>query len=101
VEYAAARGAKRIAIIPVRSGNGELERLQGLGHFLPPTLAQLETALERCLAIRSAVVTADVWDIARLSGCESCRPQREARIRAMNLSASPQSPPQVPCSVCA
>src|SRR4029077_4295371 len=28
VEYAAARGARRIAIIPVRGGNGELERLQ-------------------------------------------------------------------------
>src|SRR5204862_370992 len=31
VEYAVARGAKRVAIIPVRSGNGELERLQALG----------------------------------------------------------------------
>ena len=47
VEYAATRGASRIAVIPVRSGNGELERLQALGEFLPPTLAQLETALEQ------------------------------------------------------
>ena len=103
VEYAAARGAKRIAIIPVRGGNGELERLQALGHFVPPTLAQLECALERCLAIDSAVVVADVWDIERLPGCESCRPQRVARIQAMNLSPRPQSPspPQVPCSLCA
>ncbi|HXG96175.1 MAG TPA: hypothetical protein VNJ06_03580, partial [Gemmatimonadales bacterium] len=30
VEYAATRGATRIAIIPVRGGNGELERLQHL-----------------------------------------------------------------------
>ena len=101
VEYAAARGAKRIAIIPVRSGNGELERLEALGDFVPPTLTQLEAALERCLAIRSAVVTADVWDIARLSGCESCRPQRVARIHAMNLNPNPQSPPRIPCSSCA
>lgn len=100
-EYAAAHGAGRVAIIPVRGGNGELERLQAHGAFTPPTLAQLEAALERCLAIRSAVVTADVWDIARLSGCESCRPQRVARIQTMNLSASPQSQPRVACSACA
>jgi len=101
VEYAAARGAGRIAVIPVRGGNGELERLQALGHFMPPTLVQLETVLERCLAIRSAVVTADVWDIALLPACESCRQQRAARIQSMNLSPNPQPPPPIPCSVCA
>ena len=100
-EYAASRGARRIALIPVRGGNGELERLEALGDFVPPTIAQLEAALERCLAIRSAVVTADVWDIARLPGCESCRPQRVARIQTMNLSAGPEAPPRVSCSACA
>ena len=101
VEYAAARGAGHIAVIPVRGGNGEIERLQALGHFVPPTLVQLETVLERCLAIRSAVVTADVWDIARLSGCESCRKQRVARIQTMNLSPSPEPPAPIPCPACA
>ena len=101
VEYAAAHGAGRIAVIPVRGGNGEMERLQALGHFVPPTLVQLETVLERCLAIRSAVVTADVWDIALLSGCESCREQRVARIQTMNLSPSPEPPPRTPCQACA
>lgn len=102
VEYAAARGAARIAIIPVRGGNGELERLQALGDFVPPTLAQLERALEQCLPIRSAVVTADIWDIERLPACETCRAQRVARIQSMNLSPShePPPPPGVPCSVC-
>ncbi len=100
-EYAAAHGATRIAIIPVRGGNGELDRLQHLGAFVPPTLAQLEYALEQCRGIRSAVVTADLWDIERLPGCESCRPQRVARIQTMNLSPSPEPPPRVPCSACA
>jgi uncharacterized Fe-S cluster-containing MiaB family protein len=100
-EYAASRGARRISIIPVRGGNGELERLEALGDFVPPTLAQLEVALERCLAIRSAVVTADVWDIARLSGCENCRAQRVARIQTMNLSPNPQPLAPSPCSKCA
>ena len=100
-EYAASRGARRIALIPVRGGNGELERLQALGEFVPPTLAQLERTLEQCLSIGSAVVTADVWDIERLPGCETCRPQRVARIRAMNLSTGSRLPAPGSCSACA
>ena len=98
--YAAERGANRVAIVPVRGGNGEMERLQALGDFVPPTLAQLEAAFERCLTIRSAVVTADLWDVERLPGCASCRPQRAARIRAMNLFPSPEPPAPSPCSAC-
>ena len=100
-EYAASRGARRIAIIPVRGGNGELERLEALGDFVPPTLAQLEYALDQCRGIKSAVVTADLWDIERLPGCESCHTQRVARIQTMNLTPNPQPPPPIPCSACA
>ncbi|HEX9605602.1 MAG TPA: hypothetical protein VF962_00080, partial [Gemmatimonadaceae bacterium] len=46
VEYAVERGASVVSIIPVRGGNGEMERLQGLGHFTPPTLSQLEESLD-------------------------------------------------------
>jgi len=99
VEYAAARGASRIAVIPVRGGNGEMERLQTLGHFVPPTLAQLATVLERCLALSPAVVSADLWDVERLPACEACRSERVARLRQMNLSGRAQ--PAVSCSVCA
>jgi radical SAM enzyme (TIGR01210 family) len=99
VEYAAAHGARRVAIIPVRGGNGELERLQALGEFEPPTLAQLETALERCLPL-GAVVTADLWDVERLPACEACREQRVARIRSMNISPGPRSPVPSPCPQC-
>jgi radical SAM enzyme (TIGR01210 family) len=101
VEHAAAQGAGRVAIIPVRGGNGELERLQEIGAFVPPTLTQLECALEQCLAIRSTVVTADAWDIDRLPGCENCRPQRVARIRAMNLCTGSRLPAPGSCSACA
>ena len=37
VEYAVERGAAVVSIIPVRGGTGEMARLQGLGHFSPPT----------------------------------------------------------------
>jgi hypothetical protein len=101
VQYAATRGAGRVAIIPVRGGNGELERLEALGEFVPPTLAQLEHALERCSQIRSAVVTADLWDVERLPACEACREARVARLRFMNNSPNPQPPIPSPCPACA
>lgn len=99
VEYALARGAGRIAIIPVRGGNGEMERLQALGDFVPPTLIELETALQHCLGFSPAVVTADLWDIERLPACEACRPARVARIRRVNLTGRPE--PAVSCPACA
>ena len=99
VEYAATRGASRIAVIPVRSGNGELEQLQALGEFVPPTLAQLESALEQCLALAATAVTADVWDMDRLPACERCRPERVARIKRMNLCGRLE--PAVHCPACA
>ena len=101
VEYAAAHGAGRVAIIPVRGGNGELERLQAQGAFTPPTLAQLECALEQSLALAPAVVTADVWDLDRLPACDQCRADRASRIKHLNLSRPSRPEPAVRCSACA
>ncbi|MFL5487288.1 MAG: radical SAM protein, partial [Gemmatimonadaceae bacterium] len=70
VEHAIDRGASVVSIIPVRGGNGELERLQALGEFAPPTLSQFEAALDRCSGFAPAVVIADLWDVDRLHGCE-------------------------------
>ena len=100
VEYAAARGAERIAVIPVRGGNGEMERLQALGHFVPPALTELERALERCLAVEGgSVVTADLWDVERLPACEACRAARVARLARVNLTGIAE--PSVRCPQCA
>src|SRR5206468_13036538 len=63
VEYAVERGASVVSIIPVRGGNGEMERLEALGDFVPPTLSQLEESLDRCSQLKGAVVTADLWDV--------------------------------------
>ena len=99
VEYAASRGAGRIAVIPVRGGNGELERLQALGSFVPPTLAQLEQTLNRCVPMRTAAVAADLWDVRGLPGCDACRAARIGRMARMNLSGRMDSP--VSCTACA
>jgi len=98
VEYAVERGASVVSIIPVRSGNGEMERLQGLGHFTPPTLSQLEESLDRSLQFTSAVVTADLWDVDRLPACEHCRAERVERLRRANVSGRAES--RVSCGFC-
>ena len=97
-EYAARRGATTIALIPVRGGNGEMERLEALGHFVPPGLAQLEAALERCLDLAPVVVAADLWDLGRLPACAQCRPRRIERLRRLNVTGGPE--PRVVCRAC-
>jgi archaeosine synthase beta-subunit len=96
-EYAARFGAASIALIPVRGGNGELERLAALGHFTPPTLKQLEDALDACLGGRAAVA-ADLWNSDRLSTCADCREARIGRLRRVNLTGLRE--PRVTCASC-
>ncbi|MDQ6635727.1 MAG: radical SAM protein [Gemmatimonadota bacterium] len=98
VEHAAQRGASIVSIIPVRGGNGEMERLAALGHFTPPTLSQLEDALDRCLPITGTAVTADLWDIERLGGCGSCHDSRVERLRRLNVGGRPE--PRIACAQC-
>jgi radical SAM enzyme (TIGR01210 family) len=108
VEYAVDRGASVVSIIPVRGGNGEMERLSGLGHFTPPTLTQLEDALDRCTAVhrrgtegkenRNCVVAADLWDAEQLPACECCRSARVERLRRLNVSGRAES--RIACAMC-
>ncbi|HMH26514.1 MAG TPA: hypothetical protein VK542_08035, partial [Gemmatimonadaceae bacterium] len=98
VEYAVERGASVVSIIPVRGGNGELERLQGLGHFTPATLSQLEESLDLSLRFTGTVVSADLWDVDRLPACELCRAGRVERLRRVNVSGRAES--RVSCAAC-
>lgn len=98
VEYAVERGAAAVSIIPVRGGNGEMERLQALGHFIPPTLSQLEDTLDHCLQFTSTVVTADVWDVERLAVCDDCASERIERLRRLNVTG--QAEARVGCRTC-
>ena len=97
-EHAARCGAAVVSIIPVRGGNGEMERLARLGAFTPPSLSQLEAALDRCLAFPGTVVTADLWDVAQLVGCTGCRDRRVARLQRLNASGLAE--PRVSCAAC-
>ena len=98
VEYAVERGAAMVSIIPVRGGNGEIERLEALGYFARPTLSQLEDALDGCLQFTDTVVTADLWDVNRLIACEHCAPLRTERLHRVNATGRAES--RIACSAC-
>ena len=98
VRHAVDRGARVVAIIPVRGGNGALEELQSLGHFTPPTLRQLESALDASIEAEHSAVSADLWDAQRLLACDVCRDARVDRLRRMNLTGRLESP--VHCADC-
>ena len=101
-EYAAQRGASVVSIIPVRRGNGEIERLEELGHFTPPTLSQLEQSLDWCIVgageSGAVVFTADLWDVDRLPACSDCRAQRVDRLRRLNVTGVAER--SVSCNRC-
>ena len=98
VEYAARVGASLVSIIPVRGGNGEMERLQSLGHFTPPTLGGLESALDQSLGFAPMVVTADLWDAEKLVTCTECGPARIERLGRINRTGCAE--PRVSCAAC-
>jgi radical SAM enzyme (TIGR01210 family) len=96
--YAAEHGASVVSIIPLRGGNGEMERLASIGEFTPPTLRQLEIALDGCVGWRNTVVTADLWDVERLSSCPACRESRTERLRRLNVAGIGERP--IVCMCC-
>jgi radical SAM enzyme (TIGR01210 family) len=98
VEYAASRGVGRVALIPVRGGNGELERLAAGGSWQAPSLEMLEAAFERSIVTSGVVVAADTWDLGDFSVCRECREERIERIERANLSGEIE--PRGSCSAC-
>lgn len=97
--WALEQGASVVALIPVRGGNGELERLAASGAFTPPTLRDLEAALEGALRLGRGVVVADLWDAARLPGCPACHPSRTLRLAQMSRTGRIET--AVGCDACA
>ena len=97
--WALDQGAGLVALIPVRGGNGELERLAAAGEFTPPALRDLEAAVEGSLRIGQGRVVADLWDAAARPGCPACRPARIGRLARMNLSGGIET--AIGCDACA
>lgn len=95
IEFAFEAGVECCAVIPTRTGNGALERLAENGLFQPPSLASLESVMERGLLLQKGRVLADLWDLDRFSNCDRCFNERKGRLEEMNRLQ--RIPPPVNC----
>jgi hypothetical protein len=83
-------GCRTVSLIPTRPGSGALEELQRQGLFEPPTLRDLERALEDFFegeegkGRAQGMLLADLWDAGALPAPACCRDARIERLRAMN-----------------
>jgi len=91
VEFALDHGIEVVSVIPMRGGNGEMERLAELGLFEPPTLSMLEEVMGRAVESRRGVVLADLWDAEKLTACPICQEARLRRLRDMNRTGKVSS----------
>jgi archaeosine synthase beta-subunit len=108
-------GVRHASLIPVRAGNGWLDRLWTIGEFQPPSVAAVEASMERAFQIPGrGVVTVDLWDWPAAmkrgnsgsslpagmdaSMCESCVERRGQRLSEMNVTQVRQ--PTVSCDAC-
>lgn len=98
MDFAFNCGVNCVSVIPVRGGNGIMERLEGEGLYAPPRLSALEEVLEYGLRLNRGRVFMDLWDVERFGGCSACGPPRRARLLRMNLTQ--QSEPRLKCQTC-
>ncbi|SHE97547.1 hypothetical protein SAMN05443144_104231 [Fodinibius roseus] len=84
VEFALHCGVSACSIIPTRTGNGAMEKLQQEGHYVPPTIAALEQAFEQALRFDGGRIFVDLWDLKRFSECNHCFEERKQRLEKMN-----------------
>ncbi len=99
VELAFECGATAVTLIPTRAGNGALDELASAGLFTPPTLDELESAMDAALPAARGRLFADLWDLDRFSQCAECLPARRARLESINREQHPLS--RIKCRRCA
>ena len=98
VDHALQCGSTVVSLIPTRTGNGEMQRLAELGVFSPPTVRQLEEALDGALNLDQGIVLVDLWDADGMAGCPECRAARIERMTRLNLEGG--TLPPISCPVC-
>ncbi|MEO8268100.1 MAG: radical SAM protein [Aureliella sp.] len=99
VAYALSVGSQCCTLIPVRRGNGHIDKLIERGTYTEPTLRSVEAAFDQSIALgNGGRVFVDLWDIAHFSHCSKCELQRIERMRQMNLSQKIQ--PVITCEQC-
>jgi len=86
IDFAFDAGVECCVIIPVRGGNGAMNKLAEKGLFNPPDIKSLEKVLEYGIEKQAGRVFADTWDLNLFSMCDLCHTERTDRISGMNLS---------------
>lgn len=86
IDFAFSCGVDICSVIPVRSGNGALDKLALEGYFQEPAIQSLERVLEYGVSLKKGLVFADLWDLERFSRCDSCFDSRRDRLEKINLS---------------
>ena len=91
IEASFRSGAEIVSLIPTRRGNGAMEELEKQGQFEPPTLSDLEGAIEDFLEGKegntraAGLLLADLWNADALRAPPCCAAARIERLRSMNL----------------
>jgi radical SAM enzyme (TIGR01210 family) len=86
LETAFEAGVGCCTVVPTRSGNGIMDRLEDDGHFAPPRLDSIERVLDEGLRMQRGRVFVDLWDLERFYDCPQCGPARRERLQRMNES---------------
>ncbi|MCH8486169.1 MAG: radical SAM protein [Candidatus Cyclonatronum sp.] len=63
IRFAFDAGFETVSIIPVRTGNGYMEKLEADGAYIPPDLHMLESVVREALSWQRGRVFADLWDV--------------------------------------
>jgi archaeosine synthase beta-subunit len=98
LDFAFRIGVECCTVIPVRYGNGAMEKLMEMGLYSPPDIRSLEKVLEYGIGLHAGRVFADVWDIGLFSSCKKCTDKRTSRLIDMNLSQMIPDPVVCSCS---
>jgi hypothetical protein len=98
IEFAFDSGVGCCSVIPVRGGNGIMERLSADRFYSPPSLKALEEVLAFGLGLKQGRVFVDLWDVERFASCPACAAPRQARLQRMNLGQIAEAPIQ--CAQC-
>ena len=98
IDFAFSVGVECCIVIPVRAGNGAMEKLKDMGQFSPPSIESLEEVLDYGINLNFGRVFADTWDLKLFSTCDECIESRIERITKINLEQRISD--SISCSCC-
>jgi len=98
IDFAFESGVECCILIPLRAGNGAMDKLIQQGEFELPTVASLESVLEYGIGLKKGRVFADLWDLEIFFDCDLCFEDRKKRLDDMNRTQEISSPISCNCS---